>query len=181
MAGAIFALDLASRTGFAVGRPGAYPRSGTVVLKKKGEHRRIALGNMVAWLNEEWTRERPALVVKEAAFSLQAFRDHANAESTVLMTYGLHGIVEAMAVRFGIRIEEGHPATIRKHFLGKARCGTRAQTKAAVIQRCHVLALMPKISHDADRADALATWDWAAATFGRARAAELHLFDEAVA
>lgn len=33
--GPIFALDLGQRAGFAVGRPGETPRSGTVVLKDK--------------------------------------------------------------------------------------------------------------------------------------------------
>jgi hypothetical protein len=176
--GMIFALDLGARTGYAVGAAGAgIPRSGTVILKKPNEPRAVALGNMIAWLNERWSRERPALVIKEAPFSLQAFRDHANAEATVLMTYGLHGIVEAMACRFGLECRDAHAATIRKHFLGRARMGSRAEMKAAVIQRCHVLGYFPKECRDDNRADACALFDYAAATVP----SKLYLFGEQAA
>jgi hypothetical protein len=176
-AGTIFALDLAARTGFATGRAGERPRSGTVILKDPKEPRAVALGNLIDWLNERWSIEKPALVIKEAPFSLQAFKDHANAEATVLMTYGLHGIVEAMACRFGIECRDAHAATIRKHFLGVGRMGSRVEMKRAVIQRCHVLGYMPRDSHDDNRADALATWDYAAATVP----SKLYLFGERAA
>src|SRR5207253_12209 len=102
----------------------------------------------LAWLNDEWSRGRPALIVKEAPLPLQAFRDRANSEAGVLMAHGLHGIVEAMSVRFGLRLEEAHPATVRKHFIGRARLGARAETKVAVVQRCHVLGLLPRDCRD---------------------------------
>lgn len=173
-AGTIFALDLGTRTGFAFGPIGDVPRSGTVILKDRKEPRAVACGNLIAWLNEKWSVERPTLVVTEAPFSLQAFKDHANAETTVRMTFALHGIVEGMCARYGVEHEEFHPATIRKHFLGVARMGTRAESKRAVVQRCHVIGYMPKDCVDDNRADALATWDYAAAT----RPAKLYLFGE---
>jgi Holliday junction resolvasome RuvABC endonuclease subunit len=174
VAGTIFALDLASRTGYAAGPVGDVPRSGTVILKKPGDPSAVAFGNLIAWLNEQWTRERPALVVTEAPFSLQAFRDHSNAEATVRMTLGLHGIVGGMCHRFGLPLKEFHPATIRKHFLGRGRMGSRAEMKSAVVARCHLLGFMPRDCHDDNRADAIATWDYTAAS----PASKLYLFGE---
>jgi hypothetical protein len=175
--GTIFALDLGSRCGFATGTAGAIPRSGTVILKKPDEPRAVALGNLIHWLNEQWSRARPSLVVSEAPFSLQAFKDHANAELTVRMTYALHGIVEAMCVRFALPHQEIHPATIRKHFLGRARMGTRAESKAAVVARCHLLGYFPKECRDDNRGDACALWDYAAVTAPK----KLYLFGERAA
>jgi hypothetical protein len=180
IAGPVFALDLASVCGLAVGRPGDVPRSGSVTLKRRGEPRSVALGNLVEWLRQEWTAARPALIVKEAPLPLQAFADRGNSEDTVVLTYGLHSIVEAMAQRFGIPCEQGHASTIRKHFLGVGRLGSRDETKRAVVQRCHVLGLMPREVSDDNRADALATWDWGCATFARRSPSmeRLHLFGE---
>jgi Holliday junction resolvasome RuvABC endonuclease subunit len=176
-AGTIFALDLASRTGYALGAPGERPRSGCVVLKKSDDPPAVAFGNLIFWLNEQCSIERPELVVTEAPFSLQAFKAHSNAEATVRMTYGLHGVVAGMCNRFGLPLQEFHPATIRKHFIGKGRMGSRAESKAAVIQRCHLLGYMPKECRDDNRADALATWDYA----GAIRPAKLFLFGERAA
>lgn len=175
--GIILALDLASRTGWASGVPGTLPDSGCVILKKPDEPRAVACGNLIHWLQARLTERRPALVVCEAPFSLQAFASHQNAELTVRMTLSLHGIVEGMCMRHGIRHQEFHPATIRKHFVGKGRMGSRTESKIAVIQRCHLLGYMPKECRDDNRADALATWEFAAAT----TPSKLFLFGEQAA
>lgn len=179
MAG-VFALDLAVNAGWASGAPGRIPESGAVRLKKPGEHRDVAFANLVAFLDTRWRDNLPDLVVKEAMLPLQAFKNIGNAEATVRMHAGLHAVVEALCVRFGVPWREAPDSTIRKHFLGKGRFGDRETTKAAVIERCHVLRLMPRDCADDNRADALATHDWAAATFGRRSASTqtLHLFGE---
>lgn len=180
--GCIFALDLGVNTGFAIGGPGdASPVSGSVALKKAGQERRVALGNMIAWLDAEWRKQRPALVVKEAPLVLGGFGKRKNSQETVLMTYGLHGVVEAMCERFSLRLEDVHNATVRKHFIGRGRMGDRNATKVAVIQRCRLLGYMPKGCVDDNRADALAVWDYAAHVFSRARSKKLFLFDERAA
>lgn len=180
LSGPIFALDLAARCGFAVGVAGSKPRAGTMVLKQPGDPRAVAFGNLIAWLNSEWSRERPALVMTEAPLPLQAFRTLGNAAATVRVTHGLHAIVEGMCVRFGIEHEEVADSMIRRHFIGRRNMGERAKTKAAVIQRCHVLGYMPKDCRDDNRADAIALWDYATALHG-SRSAALHLFGERAA
>lgn len=178
--GPIFSLDIGQRCGFATAVAGAVPRSGAVLLKKPDQSRSIAFGNIIAWLCEEWEAERPGLVAKEAPLALQAFSKLGNAEATVRMTFGFHGLVEGLCQRFGIRCVEEHNQTIRKHFLGVARLGDRKATKNAVIKRCHLLKLMPSDCRDEDRADAISVHDWASANYGRRSVSigKLFLFGE---
>jgi crossover junction endodeoxyribonuclease RuvC len=179
-AGIILALDLGTRCGFAHGAPGDVPTSGAVLLKKKGEPADMAFGNFIAFLQQTFESISPSLVVKEAPFSLQAFSDRGNSEAGVLMAFGLHAITRGMCNRYGIACEQAYAATIRKHLLGKARMGTRDATKTAVVDRCKLLGILPADSDDADRADALATHDWACANFGSKAASisNFQLFDQ---
>jgi Holliday junction resolvasome RuvABC endonuclease subunit len=174
----ILALDLATATGFAFGGDGACPVSGTVILKKPPEPQDVAFGNMQAWLTEKLESVRPVLIVKEAHLPLQGFRDRFNSQKSVEMALGLNGVVRGIAHRFGVPVEDIHPATVRKHFLGVGRVGNREETKAAVVKRCHMLKLMPATCFSHDRADALAIFSWAAATYGRRAPRELVMFGE---
>lgn len=180
VAGLILALDLANLTGFALGRPGEKPVSGTVDLDGKDSGRPRAIYNFQRWLADRWKTERPVLVVREAPFPLEAFRKRRNSQDGVQMAYGLHGQIEAACEGCGIPLESVHAATVRKHFVGRANAGERSRTKAAIVQRCWLLGLMPKGIYDDNRADAIATWDWAVATFGQRSAAveRLYLFGE---
>jgi hypothetical protein len=181
----IFALDLGVKTGYAVGPrdtlppKGKPPHSGAVILKKPNEPPGIAFGNLIHWLADMWERDfaRPDLVVKEAPLQLRGFRTLESAQATVRLTYGLHGVVEGMATRFGIECTDVHDATIRKHFIGRGRMGTRQETKRAVIQRAQVLGYMPPDCADDDMADACALWDYASATVPK----KLFLFGERAA
>lgn len=173
--GLIYCLDLGVACGVAYGRPGDVPKSGTVRLKKKGEAIDMAFANLVAFLADEFNRERPALIIKEKMLALQAFMAMGNAESTVRAHAGYHAIVEAMSVRFGIPWDEVADSTARKHFIGIGRTGDREETKRAVVARCHALKLMPADCSDDNRADALAIHDWACANFG-SRAASIQNF-----
>lgn len=178
--GSIFTLDLGVTTGFARGRPGDAPVSGTVRLKKTGESIDIAFANLIAFLCEQFEAERPALVVKEKMLALQAYASIGNAEKTVRAHAGYHAIVDGLCVRFGIPSDDVADSTARKHFIGIGRTGDRDETKRAVVARCHALQLMPKDCDDDNRGDALAIWDWACANFG-SRAASISnfaLFDQ---
>jgi hypothetical protein len=164
--GLIYCLDLGITTGFAKGKPGDAPVSGTVRLKQKGETIDVAFANLIAFLADEFTRERPALVIKEKMLALQAFMAMGNAESTVRAHAGYHAIVDGLCVRFNIPWDEVADSTARKHFIGIGRTGDREETKRAVVARCHALHLMPPDCHDDNRADALCCHDWACANFG---------------
>lgn len=168
--GSIFTLDLGVTTGFARGKPGDAPTSGTVRLKKPSESIDIAFANLIAFLCQEFETGRPALVVKEKMLSLQAYAVIGNAESTVRAHGGYHAIVEGICVRYGIAWDDVADSTTRKHFLGRAHMGSREETKAAVVARCQLLGLIPKDCKEDNRADACCVHDWACANFGSAAA-----------
>ena len=180
-AGAIFALDIGVRLGVAVGAPGYAPVSFSVRLKKPSEPREVACGNLIAFLQVEWTKARPAILFKEAPPALQGFAQMGNSEATVRLTYGLHAIAEAMAARFGIPWSEKAVATIRKHSLGAAGRGERAATKRAVIARGVMLGYLPKDCRDDNRGDAVAAWSWAETHIAHRSPATLVLFGEEAA
>lgn len=165
--GSIFTLDLGVTSGFARGRPGDLPTSGTVRLKRTSEKIDTAYANLIAFLADSFGASLPVLLVKEKMLALEAFKAIGNAEKTVRAHGAYHGIVEGMCVRFGVPWLDVADSTARKHFLGQARMGTRVDTKAAVVSRCHALGLMPRDCTDDNRADALCIHDWACATFGQ--------------
>jgi len=180
MAERIWALDVGTRLGWAIGEPGHLFESGAWVLKSRADHTSVAGSNLIYLLNQGWSIERPASLVKEAPLALQAFKNLGNAAHTVAVTLGLHAIIEAMCGRFSVPFANVHNARIRKHFIGTASRGDRAATKAAVVNRCRLLKYVPADCKDEDRCDAIATWDYACA-LTRAPAhdgLEFHFFGE---
>lgn len=171
----ILALDVGRRMGVARG-PAGKPDSFVVVLKAKEEPQDIAGANLIGWLDKNL--DGVDLVFKEAAPHLGGFAAMGNAAHTVAMTLGLHFVIESMCRRHKVPIEGRAASTIRKHFIGKGQLGSRSATKKAVIDRCHLLGILPTNSRDDDRADALANHDFAAAHFARQSPQALHLFGE---
>lgn len=172
--GGILALDLGRRTGWAYGLVGDVPESGTVLLADDELPIDIAFGNLIAWLDTRMTEWHPSVIAREKPMHLQGFAHSKNGQTAVEAAFGFAAIVRGMARRFSVADKPAHYDTVRKHFIGKARTGTRQETKALVVQRCHLLGYMPRNSTSDDRADALANWDYAAATIP----AELRLFGE---
>lgn len=173
--GLIYTLDLGISSGFARGKPGDVPASGTVKLKKTGEDMAVAFSNLIAFLADEFATHRPVCLVKEQVKPLEAFKQMGMSQAVVYAHAGYHAIVEGLCGRFGIPWQDLSEATARKHFIGKAHRGNRDDTKAAVVGRCHLLGLMPKDCDDDNRADALCIHDWACVNFG-GRAASIHNF-----
>lgn len=174
----IWAFDVGSRCGWASGEAGGTVTSGAWVLKSRADHPSIAGSNLLHTLNDLWGARKPSLVVKEAPLALQAFAKLGNAAHTVAVTLGLHAIIEAMCVRFGVPFENVHNATIRKHFTGRSNWGNRDATKRAIINRAKLLKYVPADCTDDDRCDALAVWDYATAAFKERRGGALYLFGE---
>lgn len=180
IAGPILFLDLATRTGFCSGRRGdKCPRSGSVLLKKPGEHRRIATSNLMAWLEHEFsTNGLPALIATEAPLRLAGFKNQSNSEANVRFQHELQGVVGLVSWRYSLPIPvEANVDSIRKLFMGYARTGRREDTKAAVIRRAQMLGLMPKDSTDDNRADSIAGWEFVCANYAGRIPSELVLFE----
>lgn len=176
----ILALDLATRTGFASGAPGAVPRSGFLKLKDAEDAQSRAARNLGCFLRDELSVTRPDLVVYEAAMPAGAMLNAGNASVTADMAWMLVGAVEAVCGCYGVRTIAANVQTVRKHFTGKARYDSREAAKLAVVKRCHVLGLMRRSQRDDNQADALAVWDWAVAVHARRGPADFNLISEAM-
>lgn len=161
--GELFTLDLGTRTGFAHGAPGSFPRSGSVLLKEKGEVRGVAFGNLISWLQSRFSESKPRLVLKERQLPMPATKKLKGAFGDRSVMSGLHAIVEGMCNRFGVPFVDVHDATARKAVVGIGRAGTRERTKEHVIQAVQLRGLMPLNSRDDNRADALVLFEYGAA------------------
>ncbi|TVR06663.1 MAG: hypothetical protein EA385_15205 [Salinarimonadaceae bacterium] len=184
----IMFLDLAVQTGYAYGRPGEKPKAGVVRVKKPSDPLHIAPWNLETFLQDINAFGLPDLIAYEAPIPLNAAMSDGRPRSAeaLLIPIKLEQAVERYCLPRQIRWERLYPATIRKHFLGKANFGQRDETKRAVLDRCRLLGYIDRDrvvrnkSSDPlfDEADALAGWDCASAKYARARPAELMLFGE---
>lgn len=181
----ILALDMATRTGVAHGRAGDVPRVQVVRLKQPSEPLEVASNNLFKFLRNACAFDRPDLIIYEApwdpnvqrAKEKDGSRGRQNANSTVL-PYKLQTAVEIYADGMGIRCVSSNRQSVLKHFTGRARWGTREAAKKAVIDRCHLLGLLPRTVRDDDRADAIAIHDYACALYARMPPRELTMFGE---
>ena len=154
----ILAFDLASKTGVAFGAVGGKPFVGSVSLGQSEDHRYAGSIGLCARLIKKY---QPDLIAIEAPVG------GSNASAFLI---GLIACVRGEATRQGVRVVSYYPATIRKHFLGKAMTGrdfpsknaaaAKKAIKGVVMARCHLLGWDVK---DGDAADAAALWDYASA------------------
>lgn len=170
----IMALDLATVTGYAIGRAGAAPRSGSVRLRAADQERGVAPFNLGCFLRDRFVLERPDLLAVEDMLNPTAHRSAA----AVLDQIMLHGVVEFMARVNRITLRTVHRSTVLKHFTGSGKSRPRAVGKRDVIQRAQAFGLVPPNCRDEDRCDAVAVWDWACASTGVARLSRVGLPDD---
>jgi len=173
----ILALDLGRRLGWALGENPIDLRSGFEVLGKPGAPLDHMLGNLLRWLQAQFEKAEPALLVKEAPLSLAAFQRLGTGEDAVRAAYAQHGVVEATCNHWGVECRDVNVLVATKHFTGKASWGGRQERKRAIIARCHALGYLKRDeTTDDNESDALAVWDWAQATIARKPPQELILF-----
>jgi hypothetical protein len=170
----ILALDPATILGFAYGESGDIPKSGSVRLKGRRDEITVAPFNALAFLRDLFVLDKPDLCCIEHYMNPVAQK---SADAIVLQIM-VFGAIIAVCGSYGVRIETPHRQTVLKHFIGKANMGERALTKQAVIKRAIALHYIPHGCVDDNRADACALFDYAAATFARARPREIVLFGE---
>jgi Holliday junction resolvasome RuvABC endonuclease subunit len=166
------ALDLAVTTGFAIGDAGKIPRSGSVRLKRPKDEYAIAAFNLLAFLRDTFTLDRPDLV------AIEDFMHPSRQKSAaaVILSLMLFGVAVAVCRSYGVRVETPNVNTIRLHFCGAANAGARADTKAMVIRRATLLGYIPRGCADNNRADACAAFDFASAHYARVQPRELVKF-----
>lgn len=183
----ILALDLATKTGWALGDSGAQPTSGVIRVRQPNEELKYAPWNLETFLQHKTTFDMVDLVVYEAPLSLHAvMRDgRVRNEESLLMPIKLEQGVERFCFPLDLRHEKVMPATVRRHFIGSGHRGKSIDTKRAVLAQCQRLGYVPKtITPPADgnplydQCDALALWDYAAAMWGKRQPEVLHMFGE---
>jgi crossover junction endodeoxyribonuclease RuvC len=154
----VLALDLATETGWALGKPGDnYPRSGTTRFAAKGASHG-AIGNGAAQWFDAFTaqHEFDQAVIEQEVRKPQYKSSHDSND----ITRGL--IWQFRVMLFARRIYEPHRLTfapvntVRKFFLGDGHIPS-AQAKHRTVQRCEALGWAPA---DDNAADALAIWAW---------------------
>lgn len=176
----ILALDIATKTGFAHGGSGAFPRSGSVRLKRPDEAHEVAAFNLHCFLRdrfEEWAPFGllPDLVLVEHFLNPTA---QPSADAVILQLQA-HGAVQAFVRSWGILIVMVSPDVIRKHFIGVSRAkktDPKGWIKQQVLARNVQLGYLEPTCRDLDRSDALALWDYGQAKFARSIPAELAMF-----
>lgn len=153
----ILALDIASRTGWAFGRPGEYPLSGSVRLAPPGASNGAIGRGMLRWLTDFITVSKPDILYYEVPLDPRHMGSKTTFK-TARILLGLPFLVETIAEARGIyRLREAGVQDVRKHFCGTPRPKDK---KAAVLARCRQLRWDPV---DDNAADALALWDFACA------------------
>lgn len=162
--GTILALDIATSTGWAYGRPGETPRYGSQSWAAKAGETAADDGTVGAaatrWLHSFMTIDKPDLLIYEAPLGAGGRSSKGSSERTTRRLLGLTFLIETVGVLKGVpssMICEANVQTVRKHFVGQAR---PADGKAAVMARCRQLGWAPR-THD--EGDALALWDFAGA------------------
>lgn len=160
----VLAFDVATVTGCAFGVAGDKPRAWAVNFGKASDEDRFSKAlRMTATYIERFS---PDLVAVEAPVG--------GREASALLI-GMVACVKGEAARHGVRVVSYFPATVRKHFLGKAltgrdfpalnRAAAKKAIKGAVIARCNLLGWAVD---GADAADAAALWDFATSIESRA-------------
>lgn len=178
--GSILAIDLASKTGLAEGRPGEKPRLRTIEFAPGGDVFDF-YGALTAWMATKLRDNPPDLIAIEEPIAPSAIKGHTSHDTT-MKTIGGFAIIVGIIKCKNIPFEPVRVATWRKHFIGSGvlasiddRDARRKEGKRMVIHRCRLLGWAPE---DDNQADAAGIWDWAGATCMNSLPEKLHLFGE---
>jgi hypothetical protein len=157
--GPIFALDLATRSGFACGSPGAkQPISGSVRFASPGASHEAVFAAALSWATTQFRTHKPRTIVWEAPLPTSFKGGTTNTDTTSIL-FGLPAVFGAAAYLLGIHdVRKARTSDVRNHFID---CNPkRVVAKALTIRQCRLLGWAPA---DDNEADALAVWSYAAA------------------
>lgn len=151
----ILALDVASTTGCAEGRPGEKPRTWKWRLGGEGATRPERLFSLLCHLSEHLAVSKPRTIVIEAPMSLRG-------ADTMMLLFGAVGVCEAVARGRDVNdVLLANVQTVRRYFVDRARFKQTNDGKKAVMEKCQALGWNPQ---GFDEADAAAVWAWACHT-----------------
>ena len=149
----IMALDLATTTGWAIGKPGSAPLHGSV--KFGASSHEATFAKAFEWMTEKCVFHRPQIVIWEAPLATM-FRRGKTTVNTTTVLYGLPAVIGAAAYRRGIYdLRKADTKDVRQHFIGSNP--KREKAKPMVVKQCQRLGWQVT---DDNEADALATWHY---------------------
>ena len=153
MTALVLALDLATRTGWAIGEPGKTPVSGSIRFASQGASHEAIFARAFAWAGEIIENNAPTTIVWEAPMPTSFNRGRTTSDVTTIL-FGLPAIVGAAAYRLGIYdVRKANTKDVRNHFIG---CNPkRARAKPLVMRQCRAMGWEVE---DDNEADALAVW-----------------------
>jgi hypothetical protein len=154
----ILALDLAARTGWAIGRVGDRdPLSGSLRFAKPGASLGMVFSTCRAWVRDLVLLHQPDVIVFESPMTPSHMSGRTNA-TTIRLLVGLAAVVEEAT--FGCDVREAKVIDVRRHFIGGNP--KRVEAKLKTIMACRRLGWSPC---DDNAADALALWHYQATVF----------------
>jgi hypothetical protein len=156
----IWALDIATRTGWAVGRVGDKPTAVTVKLADPGSNSNVLFHGCLQWFVEVLARgPLPDILAIEELLPPIARRGTTSTAAQHRLA-GLHGVIRALAMEYRVgEIAGANVQDVRMHFI-HTRSLRRDAAKRAVLKTCSMLGWS---ASDTNCGDALALWSYTTA------------------
>lgn len=152
----ILALDIATKSGVAVGSAEGKPEFATEDFSDCGsQYAKFSMARI--WARNLIRQHEPDLLALEAPIV-----GGGGMQNRALILIGMRACISAAAYDAGVKVEEYAVSTIRKHFLGSGRVKSK-EAKAETIRMCEARGW--KVQND-NEADAGAVWDLACARHG---------------
>jgi len=149
----VLALDLATTTGYAFGKPRSTPKFGHMRIALKGWSRARAYRELRSWLGDFVHYNKIDLIVYESPAIPMQMGGRTTIE-TVRLLIGLAENLEEWAEGL-CELREASVSQVRSHFIG--RNFKSAIAKPMTMEKCRALGWMCE-SHD--ESDACALWDY---------------------
>lgn len=151
----VLTLDLARRTGWALGDVGSkQPRSGSVSFGTDESSHEATFGNALTWANEKFPEFAPTLIVWESPLAPSFKRGETNIGTTAIL-FGLPAIIGAVAYLLKITARQASVQDVRKFFLGSNP--KRGAAKHLTMMQCRAHGWTVE---DDNEADACALWSY---------------------
>ncbi len=163
----IWALDIATVTGFAIGRANERPKAHSVRFAPVGSTSDTLFGACLEWFSDTLEREpNPDILAIEDLLPPTARLGTTNTGVQHKLA-GFHGIVRGLARHAQIpEVISASVLDVRQHFI-QERTLKREAAKRAVYERCKMLGWT---ASDDNAADALALWSYTAGLINPASA-----------
>ena len=153
----IIALDIATKTGWAMGKPGEIPTCGSHRFGQAHSEPHEVFGAALKWFSEFLREHRVDTLIVEQMLPPDAMKNKTSRAVRDRLA-GLHGVMLGVAQLRGVgEIAQASVGDIRAHFIGD-RSARRETAKREVMRQCE---MQGWAAPDDNAADACALWSYA--------------------